>query len=366
MSRVAKYDLDTPAVVVDLAVLDANIDRMARAMAARGVVLRPHAKTHKSVAVARRQLEAGAVGLTVATLSEAEVFANAGCDDVFVAYPVFPSGTKGERLRRLHERVHLRVGLDSRAAAYALGAALAGTSAPLDVVIEVDCGQHRSGVGIDKVVPLAEAAVAAGLRVVGCFTHAGHAYAAPDGPAGAAVQENAALTEAAGLLDGAGFDVLVVSAGSTPTALHSAHGRVNEERPGTYVFGDAQQLVLGTCGLGEVALRVVATVVSASEGRYVLDAGSKALSADRPAWMPGFGLVPDRPDDRVATVTEEHAVVEAGGGPLPMVGRRIEVVPNHVCPVVNLADELVLVEGEEVVDRWPIDARGHRSPVAVS
>ncbi len=172
--------LDTPCLVVDLDVVEANASRLQATLDGRGVRLRPHVKTHKSVALARMQLDAGARGLTVGTLGEAEVFAAAGLADLFVAYPIWAVGAKAGRLRALHDAIDLSVGVDSVAAAERLAAAVAGASRPLRVVIELDSGGHRTGVGAPAdVVGLARAATGLGLAVIGVFTHGGHSYAAP-------------------------------------------------------------------------------------------------------------------------------------------------------------------------------------------
>jgi D-serine deaminase-like pyridoxal phosphate-dependent protein len=347
--------LDTPALVVHETRLEANLARTAETMRTAGVALRPHAKTHKSVEVARRQRAHGAVGLTVATLGEAEVFADAGFDDLFVAYPLFASAAKAPRLRALAGRVSLRVGVDSAGGAAALADACPG----LEVCVEVDSGHHRTGVVPADVVDVADVAHRSGLRVEGVFTFGGHGYA-PDKAPGAGADERDALAAAVAALADAGYAVTVVSAGSTPTATYSAKPPVTEERPGIYPFYDAQQLALGSCVLDDVALVVAATVVSVgADGRRVIDAGSKALGADRPAWVRGHGLLPAYPDTTLAWLGEHHGVVDVpAGAEAPALGEVVAVVPNHVCQVVNLADEYVVLSDGDVAGTWPVDARG--------
>jgi len=363
-------DLDTPALVVDLDVLEANVAAMATDLAARGLALRPHAKTHKSIEIARRQRDAGAVGLTVATLGEAEVFAAAGFDDLFVAYPLIATGPKAGRLRALADRAHLRVGVDSVDGAGILGSA-AGRPG-IEVLVELDSGQHRTGVAPPDAPRVAEACRAAGLEVVGVFTHPGHAYDRPGSSARAAHDETRVLAEGQLALRATGFEVTVRSGGSTPTARHArrvppspgadATG-TDEQRPGSYVFYDRAQLALGSCRPEDVALVVAATVVSPAPGRFVGDAGSKALGAERPAFLHGFGALARGPGDAggeeraVRRLSEHHGVVE-GGGPMPKVGEVLAIVPNHVCPVVDHFDHYVVTRRGRVVDRWPVDARG--------
>lgn len=355
-------DVDTPALLLDEAVLESNLAAMASAMGSatgaavegRGVVLRPHAKTHKSVEVARRQLAHGASGLTVATLGEAEVFADAGLTDLFIAYPLAATGPKARRLAGLAERTRLRVGFDSVEGARLLAAAVPG----LDVLVEVDSGQHRTGVAPEAVGRLASAAEAAGVRVVGAFTHGGHAYA-PGAAEAAAADERRALGAAVEQMRGAGLAADVASAGSTPTALRSAGGAVTEERPGIYPFYDAQQVSLGVASVEQVSLTVAATVVSiGADGRRVLDAGSKVLGADRPPWRDAHGILPGYPEVRLAWLGEHHGVVEVpDGARAPVYGEVVAVVPNHVCTVINLASEYLVVRDGAVVDEWPVDAR---------
>ncbi|HSK23091.1 MAG TPA: alanine racemase [Egicoccus sp.] len=352
--------LDTPVVVVDLDRVDANIARMQAHLDERGVALRPHAKTHKSPFFATRQLGAGAVGITVATLGEAEVMADANIEDVFVAYPLWAVGDKARRLQDLAGRLRLAVGADAVEGVQQLGRAVAGSSARPDVLIEVDSGEGRTGTDADRIVEVARAVTDTGLTLRGVFTHGGHAYRGPDRVAGAAADEGSTLGAALRALRDADFEVAVVSAGSTPTAVASAADPVTEERPGTYVFGDRQQANLGGSDPSTLALAVAATVVSTSvPGRCVLDAGAKMLAKDKPDWLAGHGVVPQLPGAVIRSVYDHHAVLDlADDTPPPRVGDVVAVVPNHACPVVNLTDELLLTRAGEVVALLPVLARG--------
>ena len=343
---------DTPYLAVDIALLDRNLAAMAGSARARGLALRPHAKTHKCVEIARRQVALSDGGLTLATVAEAEVFAAAGLDDVFLAYPVVAAGPRAGRLRALAERVRLRVGVDSADGAALLAAAVPG----LEVLVEVDSGHHRTGVAPHRAGEVAAAARSAGLQVAGVFTFPGHSYA-PGERERAATDEAAALSAAADALRAVGIEPRVRSGGSTPTAALSTADVLTELRPGVYAFQDAQQAELGSTDLADIALTAVATVVSRGRDRAVLDAGSKVLGADRPAWTTGFGRLPDHPDARVVALSEHHATVTFPG-PAPAVGEQVRVAPNHVCTAVNLADELVVVDGGVEVDRWRVAARG--------
>ncbi|MEN9646738.1 MAG: hypothetical protein RL238_3407 [Actinomycetota bacterium] len=354
--------IDTPTVLVDVDALDQNVTSWAARMRERGVGLRPHTKTSKCLQVIERQVHAGVVGLTVATLGEAEVLADAGFTELFQAFPLW-AGRPGvaHRLRALHERTSLMIGVESVESAAALGAAVRGSERPLKVLIELDPGLRRSGVSPANVVAVARAAADAGLDVHGAFTFGGHGYSSCDAPAGAGDDEVRTLSQAAELLREAGFEPTVLSAGSTPTALHSARPPVTDERPGTYVFHDAQQVQLGVAAMDEVALVVAATVVASHpDGRFVLDAGSKALAADKPAFVRGHGLLPAYPDAELRSLSEHHCVGWTEG-PRPRVGEVVAVVPNHCCVVVNLVDRLTVVQRGEVVDHWAVASRGRNS-----
>jgi D-serine deaminase-like pyridoxal phosphate-dependent protein len=354
--------MDTPTVIVDVDVLERNISTWAARIGASGVGLRPHTKTSKCIPIIERQVAAGAVGLTVATLGEAEVLADAGFDNIFQAYPLWAGHPdRARRLRELHERVDLMIGVESAASAAALGSAVAGSARPLGVLIELDPGLHRSGIEPTEVLEIARACLDAGLDVRGAFTFGGHGYANCDAAPQAGDDEVRTLTIAAELLSGAGFATTVLSAGSTPTALHSSRAPVTDERPGTYVFQDAQQVALGVASTSDVALVVAATVVAShSDGHFVLDAGAKVLAADRPPWVPGHGLVPAYPDAVLRSISEHHCVGWTQGS-RPRVGEVVAVIPNHCCVVVNLVDSLTIVRNGEVVDVWPVASRGRNN-----
>ncbi len=357
-------ELETPALLLDLDIMAANLASTAARLRDRGISLRPHAKTHKSVEIARCQLDHGAAGLTVATIGEAEVFARHGFTDLFIAYPLFASGTKADALGRTRAPGEAagRRRVRGRCASPGAGAAPARAArAPAEVLIEIDCGQHRTGVPPGAAGELAVTCRSLGLDVAGVFTHGGHGYARPGAGAGAAADEDAALWSAAQQLTGAGFDVREVSAGSTPTAAF-AGSHITEERPGTYVFNDRQQLVLGSCQAEEMAVTIAATVVSTTvRGQAVIDAGSKALASDRPGWLTGHGSVPDLGGAVVVSLSENHGLVDLGGHPAPAVGTVVTVIPNHICTVVNLFDRYTLLRSGELAGTWPIEARGHLS-----
>ena len=356
------HDLPTPAVLVDLSVLERNVQRMAARAQQYGVRLRPHAKTHKTVAIARLQAGAGAAGLSVAKTSEAEIYADQGFDDLFVAYPVVGQD-KGRRLLRLAERVRLAVGTDSVEGARTLAEVFAGASRTLELMLKVDVGYHRVGVEPERAVAVArQIADLPGVTLRGVFTHAGQAYAEEtrEGVDAVAGHEGQTLARCAEALRAAGLAVAEVSVGSTPTARQAmAVTGVTECRPGNYVFHDASQVALGTCQLEDCALTVVATVVSVpAAGRAVLDAGSKTLSSDQLRPRPGGHGVLLGHRSRIAALSEEHGVIAVEPGDSFRVGERVRILPNHACVVANLHDRLWAVRGDVVEDELPVVARG--------
>lgn len=348
----------TPALVLDEAVLDRNIAAAAASARERGLALRPHAKTHKSLEIARRQLAAGAVGLTVATVSEAEVFAAGGADDLFIAYPLWLDDERTARLRRVLESARIRVGVDSAESAARLAAAIPGAErGALEVVVEIDSGHHRSGVLPAESGAVAAAAAGAGLDVAGVFTFPGHSYA-PGARAAAARDEAEALGAAVSALAEAGIAARVVSGGSTPSVAFADASVLTELRPGVSAIGDAQQWELGTMGRDDIAVTVLATIVSRRGDHLIADAGSKVLSSDRGASSTGLGRLPAHPEARITALSEHHATIT--GVDLP-VGTRVRIAPNHVCVAVNLADEYRVLLRDGGGASWPVDARGRNS-----
>jgi D-serine deaminase-like pyridoxal phosphate-dependent protein len=347
--------------VRDDAAMERNLARMAAVAGRAGVRLRPHAKTHKSVAVGRRQLELGAYGLTVATLQEAEVFAAAGVGDILIAHP--PAGRP-----KLNRLAHLAAAL-ARLAVAVDDAGLAGeVPAPVEILWEVDTGLHRAGTPAGEATVQAVRAMLEGVgpgRFRGLLTHGGQAYRAtnPEERRAAAAEESEGLAATAEMLRAAGVEVREVSVGSTPTAGFAPEFRgVTEIRPGTYVYGDAGQVTLGSHALEDCALVVVATVVSSpAPDRCVLDCGSKSISADRIVpGLEGFGFVLGRPELTVARLSEEHTVVTAPEATGLKVGDRVAIVPGHACTTVNLHPYLLAFAAGGRT-RWePVDARGWR------
>ena len=352
--------LDTPVLIVDLDRLDANIARWAAFAREAGVKLRPHGKTHKCVEIARRQIEAGAVGLTLAKIGEAEVMAQAGVGDLFLAYEVI-GAPKLPRLIALARQVRVRVGVDSAEGAEPLARAALAAGITLDVLIEVDSGLGRCGVrpGQELVALAQSLARMKGLRIAGIFTYRGYR---PDLEAAGREEGEIMVTEA-DRLRRAGIEIEEISVGSTPTGRSA--GRVSgitEIRPGTYVFNDAMQVRWGSATPDECALAVLTRVISRpSRDVAVLDAGSKALTAERGPYSSrgdSHGVIRNYPDCQIDRLWEEHGRVQLTDEARRLrVGDLVEVIPAHVCPTVNLAERLVCTRQGRVVDTWAVAAR---------
>jgi D-serine deaminase-like pyridoxal phosphate-dependent protein len=357
--------LATPFLYVDLDRMNSNIDTMAAAARGLRVRLRPHAKTHKVPEIARLQIAAGATGITVAKVSEAEVFADAGIDDLFVAYQVV-APAQLQRLVRLARRVQLRSAVDSREGAEVLSRAATGAGVEVAVMLEIDLGIGRTGVraGVAACELAQRIAALPGLKLNGVYGFRGFRASAEGGESretwGRA--EGEALAAAADDLRAVGLSIVEVSAGSTPTAVPAAGAcGVTEIRPGQYVFGCANVVAQGAMRPDEVALFARATVISRpADDRVVVDAGSKTLSTDGP-WEAGrgFGYLASDPSTRVVSLWEEHGVLGIGESARGLrVGDRVSIVPNHVCTAINLHDRLVGVHDDRIEAVWMIAARG--------
>jgi D-serine deaminase-like pyridoxal phosphate-dependent protein len=358
-------ELDTPSLLIDLDVLEANIAEMAEVAATAGVALRPHTKTHKAPAIAQMQTDAGARGITVAKLGEAEIMADAGFDDILVAFPIVGE-RKLERLRALAERAQVRVSLDAVEVAEGIGRVGKDVARDVPVLVEVDTGLRRMGrapgrPSADLVRSIADVP---GVEVVGLLTHAGHAYAATDADELRAVAEREAwdLIETAELCAEHGTEIREISVGSTPTArIVSQVPGVTEIRPGTYVFNDVQQLRLGVATEAMCAATVLVTVVARPTAeRFLIDGGSKTFSSDGGDGppFPGRGVVVHRPDLVIEFMNEEHGVGRVPGDVELAIGERLRVIPLHVCSCVNLFDRAHGIRGDVVEQRITIEARG--------
>jgi D-serine deaminase-like pyridoxal phosphate-dependent protein len=364
-------EIPTPAVLIDSAKLARNLSRMQAAADARGMKLRPHAKTHKSPRIAAMQIAGGAAGICCAKLGEAEVFADEGVGDIRLPYPLNP--VNGDRVFALAERIRLSFIVDDPqiAASWSDLAVTRGTR--LDVLVKVDVGFHRCG--IDPLLPSAPATVRTiagmpGLQFRGLLSHAGNGYGASSESAAEAV----AVTEARLLRDlaaASGVPCAEISVGATPTARFSLkQDGVTELRPGNYAYYDRTQVALGAANWDDCALTVLARVVSRpARDRVILDSGSKTLTNDMARGFvdtPGHGAVlrgidTADPDTSllIERLSEEHATVRVLAGETALkTGDLARVLPNHSCVVSNLVDYVWLVDGAVVIERLPVAARG--------
>lgn len=362
-------ELDTPALLVDLDRLERNIARWQEAADAAGVRLRPHVKTHKSVAIAALQREAGAHGIAVAKVGEAEVFARAGFEDIVIAYPVVGEA-KWRRLAELAAATRITVNVDSPVAAVGLSAAAVAAGARVRVQIDLDTGFGRCGVPVgdaEAIEALArEIERLPGLELDGLTTHRGLFFPGADELTAqdAGAQEGGLVAAAAEALRAAGIPVDEVTAGGSLTggAVACVPG-ITEVRAGTYVFNDLMQVSLGATTAENFALTVLATVVSVTgPDTATIDCGTKTFAGDTGV-VGGDGLAlrgmaecVER-DAVVERMTEEHGLMRSFDGPLG-VGDRLSFVPVHACTCVNLADRLIAVRDGEVQEVWPVDARG--------
>ncbi|SDF96695.1 D-TA family PLP-dependent enzyme [Alloyangia pacifica] len=345
-------ELLTPLPVIDEARMAANIARAQAHMNSLGRAFRPHIKTHKLPEVARAQIEAGAVGINCQKVTEAEVFAAAGFDDILITYNIL-GAARLARLKALNTKVgHLSVTADSSEVVAGLAATF-GAEEPLTVLVECDTGGKRCGVQTPEAAAALAGEIAAteGLRFGGLMT-----YPAPGG----AVAVEAFVTGAKALLDEASLECPVVTVGGTPDFFAAGDiPSATEHRAGTYVYNDRAMVRAGHASLDDCAMHILVTVVSRpTPDRAVIDAGSKALTSD----LLGFedhGLIVEYPGARITGLSEEHGVVDLSDieGEGPKVGDVLRVIPNHTCVVTNLFDRMVFHDGAVVTRVLEVAAR---------
>jgi D-serine deaminase-like pyridoxal phosphate-dependent protein len=327
-------ELDTPVPVVDLDIVEHNLKKMQAYCDSHGLALRPHIKTHKIPAFAHRQVELGAKGITCQKLGEAEVMIDAGLDDVLISYPLV-GAAKADRLAALSRRAKLRVAVDSDLAVETVAAAARASNVPIGILVEFDSRIEKTP----------------GLRLDGLMTY----------PSTEATVEFVA--EARDRFAKAGLEIAVISGGGTPNAwkAHEIAG-LTEVRVGTYIYHDRATVAAGAAGLDECALHVHATVISRpTSDRAVIDAGSKSLSSDRvdPSAGAGYGVIRGYEDAIIERLNEEHGVIDLSRcSKKPQVGERVQILPNHVCVVSNLHDEIAVARGGVLIDTRRVEARG--------
>ncbi len=344
--------VDTPCVLIDLDVVERNIERLQTYLDAHGIANRPHIKTHKLPLIAKWQLDAGAKGITVQSVGEAEVMAAAGIRDILITYNVMGAEKIG-RLAAVARMADVRVAVDNAVAMAAVGAAAEMAGRDIGLLIEFECGKKRQGVLTPEAV--VDLVIAGGrypyLKFLGILCY-------PSSPSVPGF-----VARARELLAARGRELRVVSVGGTPN-VWKAHETIGEteHRAGTYVYNDRRSVAVGSAGFDDCALHVHVTLVSRPTAtRGVIDAGSKTLTSDGfPAdWGGGYGHILEYPEARITELSEEHGAVDFSAcARVPEIGERLRVVPNHVCPVTNLHDEVYLHRGGILEAVVPVAARG--------
>jgi D-serine deaminase-like pyridoxal phosphate-dependent protein len=355
-------DLDTPAIVIDLDVMERNLARVSDYAREHSLRLRPHTKTHKIPALARRQLQLGAAGITAAKVGEAEVMLAAEAPELLLAFPIVGS-RKLARLAEVAKKTAVTVALDSLAAAEQLSIAAHAAQVEIGVLAETDVGLGRVGVAPGDLQALIQSIRGLpNLRWEGIAFYPGQIKKLD----ASGEQE---LEKVAGLLEQtlcdlarAGLKPRIVSGGSTPTLFHSHRmPGLNEIRPGTYIFNDRNTVLSGACGWDDCAASILATVVStAKPGQMIVDGGSKTFSSDRPSSGSevSFGRVVESPESVFARMNEEHGFIELRDAPPFRVGDRVHIVPNHICVAMNLHESVYGVRNGAVEQVWRVEARG--------
>ena len=355
--------LPTPSLVLDMGRVRRNIARLADYAAAHGLKVRPHTKTHKSKPLAALQIAAGARGLTAAKVGEAERMAEVD-NDILVAYPAFDP-VRAPRLAALARERTVRVAVDSAAGIEALAAAARAAGTTLGILVDLDVGLHRTGVATPaEALGLAQlVSRTKGVRLDGLFCYPGHIWGTTESQPERLAAVGDLLAETLSLWNSSGLRAEIVSGGSTPTAFRSHHcASLTEIRPGTYIFNDRNTVAAGYCDWDDCAARVLCTVVStAVPGQVVVDAGAKTLAADRciPAPDTGHGFVVGYPDAKVTALSEEHGQIDVSRSPRPpRLGERLMIIPNHICPCVNLQEAFWSIGSGAAPERWAVDTRG--------
>ena len=352
-------DIETPALVIDLDIMEANLQRMSDYVERHQLRLRPHTKTHKIPQLARKQLDLGAAGLTVAKVGEAEVMLAAAPPNLLVEYPIV-GRTKIERLAEVARYTRVCVALDTAEAAEQLSS----VGADFGVLAEIDVGLGRVGVQPGKALQelLRRIASFPHLDFEGISLFPGHIRTTDEAGMEALKHVSDCIEQALDDVKAAGLTAAVVSGGNTPTAFHShVLPGLTEIRAGTYIFNDRNTLFSGACGVADCAAWVLTTVVSnAVTGQVIIDAGSKAFSSDT-YWgpLPSFGHVLEAPQAIFSMMNEEHGFVNVWEtGRAFAVGEQLRVIPNHICPAVNLQNQVYGLRCDQVEQIWDVAGRG--------
>lgn len=355
-------EIETPAILIDVDIMEANLHRVADYAREHDLRLRPHTKTHKIPELGARQVALGAVGLTVAKVGEAEVMVDSGTPDLLVAYPII-GRSKLDRLMQVARKAQITVALDSLAAAAQLSDAARAARTTVGVLAEVDAGMGRVGVPPGGLIPLARAILnLPHLEFLGFNFYPGHIKQLDETGRAAVGQLSELVASLVKDCKGAGIPAPIVSGGSTPSLYESHHVEgLTEIRPGTYIFNDRNTAEAGACDWSDCAATILTTVVSKRPGHMIVDGGSKTFSSDRTAGAgdPTFGLVRETPGASFYKMNEEHGYIDLRRAERDdfVVGDRVRILPNHICVAMNLHEKAYGVRGEDVVEVWKVAGR---------
>lgn len=362
-------NINTPALLVDEKIMLENITFMQAKANKFGVKLRPHTKTHRMPELALLQVAKGATGITVAKTAEAMTMAKFGLQDIFIANEIV-GVEKLEEVFALHKNIKIRIGVDNEFQINQIEEVFAQAEKPLEVLIEVEVGENRSGVIThEQLIRLAECIkTKKHVTLKGVFSHEGHSYKAKDAQecrTFARISQERTL-EFANILRNMGFEIDTVSVGATPSMMHSENilMGITEIRPGTYIFMDVGQ-ASAINDFSKCAATVLATIISKpNDERIVLDTGAKALTSQNRSGgicaTSGFGVVKNSKDLRLSGVFDEHGLIyDVEFSKKIAVGDKIEIIPNHICPTCNLYEKAYLVSTGKIIREIPISCRGN-------
>ncbi|MCG1011542.1 alanine racemase [Tepidanaerobacter sp. GT38] len=365
-----KRELQTPAILVDLDILENNIRKAQSLCNENGKQLWPMIKTHKSIEIVKMQQRAGATGFLCGTLDECEALLKEGFDNIMYAYPV-ASDANIKRVINLAKNCNFIVRIDSYDSARMINAAAKSAGVRINYTIIIDSGLHRFGILPEKIVAFADSLKEFdALNFKGISTHPGHVYSAVkhEEIQYYVNQEKSAMKYALDALKAAGYNPELVTSGSTPTFYKAVYDEnINVFHPGNYVFMDNTQMSIGIAKESDCALSVYATIIShPSETMFICDAGSKCLGLDKGshgnAAMKGYGYVKGHPELIVSTLSEEVGKLEVVGPTTLKIGDKIEIIPNHTCTTANLTSYLIGCRGDKVERLIKVDMRGNSTP----
>lgn len=366
MNETNIFELDTPSLLLNLNTLEENIKRIVDFTNTHHVNYRPHVKTHKSVDIAKMLIEQGAVGITVATVGEAETMVAGGIQDILIAFPI-ASKAKLERVEGIMSDAHIILTVDDSEQVSLINDYFEAKNLQVDVWMKVNSGLDRCGVEPEEAVNVAKhVKKMPAVSLQGIYTHAGHSYAATSQEKleEIARAEAEAVLASTDVCEKAGIPIKHRSVGSTPTyQLSGAVDGITEVRPGNAVFFDMVQVGLGVATVTNCALSVLSSVASIKSNRIVIDAGSKTLNLDKGAHgnesVVGHGYIKEHPELTIERLSEEHGVIPISGEvPNIQITDKLTIIPNHACPVVNLFDHYYVHRDGHIVDKWKVHARG--------